>query len=417
MTRPFKLSTAEPVDPNSPLHWTRFWGDLQRNHKATIEARQDLVIWLANLHHAAINRAKPRAFSEVQVRLMDLRNMVRDYRPALDHFFEVKQQGYFIDEETFEVSTLIPKALPTQELKKVRETARSLRFEPPPQPDGGTVISKVILMDGISIKDITRKLLHEGRGELVPAVTWLLERGHNEINFHFKPSGKLKLRDTSVWPISGVETWPSWLREELFGPGIDLDAAYIQFLMQQVRETYADEPSLAQTLFPDLIRLLEDKEPFRRELCTKVIGIPYNKKGKDLVKRTIMSIANGSVISPTLLTNGSGFSLTAQIIVDAIPMAETSHLNEIGRRFQSIAAEFRRAKRIACLNEKKLPSRHNLKGIFRSYFAWERAARYALWEAVDRHGIMVHDGIDGIPERYRCNVDQIINQLQLRLTV
>lgn len=414
MTRPYRLSTHQPILPNSPLHWSRFWPDLQRLHKGRNEARQDLVIWLANLHHSAIHQGKPLAFCEVNVRLMDLRELVRDYRPALDYFFTVKQAGFYIDEDNFEVSKLIPKSLPKNETKLIEVTARTLKYEPPAKPDDA-VISKVYLQPGLKLKSITKKVLEGGRGELIPAVMWLLEQP-GELNFHFKPSGKLKLRDTSVWPISGIETWPGWLRELLFGPGIDLDAAYIQFLLQRLRGTYTN-PKLLKTLYPDLVRLLDDKEAFRKELCTQVLQRPYNEKNRSLIKQVIMSLANGSRISPALLTNGSGFSLTAELIIDSAADASTYDLTKIGARLQTIAKQFSSAKRVACISQGTAPSRQNIKKVFSSYFTWERAARYALWEAVDRHGIMVHDGLDGIPDVYRDNIETLVETLGLKLTV
>ena len=61
-------------------------------------------------------------------------------------------------------------------------------------------------------------------------------------------------------------------------------------------------------------------------------------------------------------------------------------------------------------------SRSNQKKVFSSYFEWERVARYAIWEACDRHGIMVHDGIDGIPQRYLDDLPRIMDELNIRLT-
>jgi hypothetical protein len=385
-------------------------------HRTRVEARQDLVLWLANLYHGAIHCGKPLGFCSIQVRLMDLREWVRDYKPALDHFFEVKQLGFHFDEDNTELTTLVPRKLPPEELNIVGETAESLRYEPPVVPVH-SVISKVYLSPGLDHKSLVARVLVHGRPELVPQLNWLLKQGQTELNFHFQPSGKLKQRDTSVWPIAAIETWPSWLREELFGPGIDLDSAYVQFLMHHLKVVFKGRDTLMQTLFPDLIRLLEDKENFRKELCTQVLQRPYNEKYRSLIKQVVMSLANGSKISPALLTNGGGFSLTAELIVDAAPDATISDLTAIGERLKRIADQFASARRYACMDLlKKSPTRKNVKQVFSGYFSWERKARYALWEEVGRHGIMVHDGLDGVPKDQLARLPELIKSLDLKLT-
>ncbi len=347
---------------------------------------------------------------------MDLREWVRDYQPALDHFFEVKQRGFYVDEDNRDLTTLVPKRLPLHELRAVDNTAEHLKYTPPPLPDDA-VVSKVHLQPGLDRKSIIARVMVAGRPEIVPQLNWLLTQPHTELNFYFAPSGKLKKRDTSVWPICAIETWPSWLREELFGPGIDLDSAYVQFLLHHLKHVFSGREPLMRTLFPDLIRLLDDKENFRKELCTQVLQQPYNDKYRSLIKQVIMSLANGSKISPTLLTNGSGFSLTAELIVDAAPDASVSDLTKIGERLKRIADQFATARKHACMHAlKRAPNRKNIKSVFGEYFAWERQARYALWEACGRHGIMVHDGLDGIPKEYLDNISELIESLDLRLT-
>jgi len=416
MTRPYRLSPESPLPPNHPLHWTRFWPDLQRLHRSRTEARQDLVLWLANLYYGSIRCGKPLHWCSVQVRLMDLRHWVRNYQPALNHFFEVKQRGFYVDDEHNELTTLVPKRLTAEELELVDDTAAHLRYEPPAKPDD-SVISKVYLRPNLDRKSLVARVLVHGRPEIVPQLNWLLTQPNTELNFHFQPSGKLKLRDTSVWPISAVETWPGWLREELFGPGIDLDSAYVQFLMHHLKRVFSDRHALLETLFPDLLRLLNDKENFREELCTQVLQRPYNDKYRSLIKQVIMSLANGSRISPALLTNGSGFSLTAELIVDAAPDATISDLTKIGERLKRIADQFASARRYACTDLlKKAPNRKNIKEVFSGYFAWERKARYALWEECGRHGIMVHDGLDGVPKQHLDRLEELIKTLDLRLT-
>lgn len=415
MSRPYHLSPRAPLAPTHPLHWSRFWPDKQRHHRGPNEARQDLVLWLANLYYGAVRCGKPVGFCTVEVELTKLREMVRDYRPALEYFFEVKQLGFHIDVEKRELTTLVPKRLEAKDLALVDQTAEDLRYVPPDRPEGAT-ISKVYLQPGLNRKTLVERTLAAGRPELVPQLHWLLSQVR-ELNFHFMPSGKLKQRDTSVWPISGIETWPSWLREELFGPGIDLDSAYVQFLLQHVRESYIEQPQMVQLTYPDLVRLLDDKEAFRQELCEQVLQRPYTPRWRALIKQVIMSIANGSKISAGLLTSSSKYSQTAVIINDAAPEATTSELMAIGNRLNRIAEQFASARKRACLHAlKKIPNRENVRAVFGEYFVWERQARYALWDAVGRHGIMVHDGIDGIPAEHLTRLPELIETLGLRLT-
>lgn len=414
MTRPYRLSTRSPIPPNHPLHWHRFWPDLQRIHRAKAEARQDLVLWLANLYYGTVRCGKPIGFCTVQIELTQLRDWVRDYRPALDWFFEVRQLGYRLDDENRELTTLVPRKLNQIDLSVIDQTQSEMRYELPPLPDD-SVISKVYLQPGLDHKDLVERTLLAGRPELIPPLKWILKQA--EINFHFIPSGKLKLRDTSVWPISGIETWPSWLRKELFGSGIDIDSAYVAFLIQHLREELKDRPHQLQLLFPDLLRLLEDKEAFRQELCEQVLQRPYTPAWRGVIKSVLMSIANGSKISSGLLFGGGEFSQTAKIIQETAPDATVTELICIGDRLQRIAEQFNSARKRICVWQlKQNPTRKNVKRVFGEYFAWERDARYRIWEAIGRHGIMVHDGIDGVPQQYLDQLPEISFSLGLRLT-
>jgi hypothetical protein len=42
------------------------------------------------------------------------------------------------------------------------------------------------------------------------------------------------------------------------------------------------------------------------------------------------------------------------------------------------------------------PNRDNLKMVFHKYFEWEKEARYSIWKATGKTGLMLHDGIDGV---------------------
>jgi hypothetical protein len=379
-----------------------------------MQERQDLILYIAQLHATAIadGRAtgKPRGFCEVQMRLMSLRTWVHDYRVVLDHFFDVTQTGYNFGDAGHEISTIVPKALDIDTIKEVE--SKAVTYLPPIRPDDG-VVSKVYVQQHNASR-IRQKLAQSSRPDLKAPVEWLLQQ--KEINFTFQRAGKLRQRDTSTWPIVAIETWPGWLREDLFGAGIDIDSAYTQYLLQCLQQIYADTPELLKTLFPDLIRSLEDKACWRFELCD-VLGLPHADDSVRIVKTICMSLANGSRISPGILQSGRAFSVTAEIIIRATDDVSVENLEKIGNRLQYISRQYANAKRAICTAHLKLnPSLRNQKQVFSSYFEWEREARYLIWEAVDRHGLMVHDGIDGIPEEYLSNIPALIAQIGLKVT-
>lgn len=422
MTTIYRLKAKKLPRPMDPLHVGNFYRK-ERTHRDSMQERQDLILYLAKLHAQASLKGKPRAFNTIQMRLTSLREWVYDYRPALDYFFEVQTLGYNLGDDNNEVSVLVPKDLGLH--THVQTQDFQLEYEPPPRPDDG-VISKVYIRKGYVYERSTGalnrcktgvigRLVEENRFDLIEAVKWIMQ--HEELNFVFKPAGKLQQRDTSVWPVAAVETWPAWLREALFGPGIDIDSAYTQYLMQHLRVMYADRIPLLKTLFPDLLALIEDKQKWRRELCEEVLGLPWNDENISLIKTVCMSLANGSRISPGILEGGQAFSVTAQIIIKAADEVTPARLDKIGRRLQSISRQYSQAKKDICALDLGLnPTLKNQKRVFGSYFEWEREARYLIWEAIDRHGVMVHDGIDGVPEEYLDRLPDLIQQVGIRLT-
>jgi hypothetical protein len=235
-----------------------------------------------------------------------------------------------------------------------------------------------------------------------------------ELNFIFQRSGRLKQRDTSVWPVAAIETWPSWLREALFGGGVDIENAYTQFLITHLRKT-VDREKL-ELLFPDLLAAVDDKVKWRFSLCD-ALGISCDDEGVSTVKKICMSLANGSRISPGILAGGRAFSVTAEVVIKATDDVSLENLDRIGLRLQKISRQYTLAKKMVCNQLLRLnPTRTNQKLVFSSYFEWEREARYAIWNAVDQHGIMVHDGIDGIPSAYTIDIQKIIDTVGLKVT-
>lgn len=420
MTPIYRLKARKQPRPMDPLHVGNFYRK-ERLHREAMQDRQDLILYLAKLHAHASIKGKPRAFNTIKLRLTSLREWVYDYRPALDYFFEVQQLGYNLGDDNNEVSVLVPKDLGLHTYVQTNDFG--LEYEPPPRPEDGVVSKVYIRRDYVYEKKcgtrcsggVLSRLVDENRFDLIEPVKWILK--HGELNFIFKPAGKLQQRDTSVWPVAAVETWPAWLREALFGPGIDIDSAYTQYLMHHLRGIYADRVSLLQTLFPDLLALIANKQQWRQHLCTEVLGLPWTEDNISLVKTICMSLANGSRISPGILEGGQAFSVTAQIIVKAADEVTPARLDKIGRFLQSVSRQYSRAKKDICALDLGLnPTTKNQKRVFGSYFEWEREARYSIWEAVGRHGIMVHDGIDGVPPEYLQDLPSLIARVGVRLT-
>lgn len=408
MTPIYRVKAQRQLSPTDPLHVSRFYGK-ERLHRQKMQDRQDLILYLAQLHHHASRL--PRGFNEVKLRLTSLRDWVYDYRQAVDHFFEVRQLGYSVNEDINEITTLVPRKL--DDALSAEVVRADITFDPGLRPDG--VISKVHVLPQ-DVCALVARLGAEGHHALIEPTRWLLNVAGGEVNFVFKPAGKLQQRDTSIWPVAAIETWPSWLREALFGPGIDIEAAYTQYLIQHLRLAYADKPKLYAILFPDLERAVTDKQAWRLELC-EVLGMEPTDEGISLVKTVCMSLANGSKISPALLTNGTSYSITADIIVRQVPDLSMGRLHQIGTRLRRISKQYADAKKVVCAHLLRLnPTRANQKRVFSSYFEWERTARYLMWESIDRHGIMVHDGIDGVPREYLDRLPELIQKIGLRLS-
>ena len=418
MTAIYRVAANKDLHHSDPLHVGRFYPDKQRFHRTKMRERQDLILYLANLHASSMKATRlgmPRAMCRIPIRLMSLRKWDQDYRVVLDHFFEVESLGFHIGDK-YELTVLIPKKLKVQEDIEASKAADNLTYVLPPRPDDSETISKVIIQIHKG-KEILDKLSRSSRIDLRAPVEWLLSQPGGEVNFHFARSGKLQQRDTSVWPVQAVETWPSWLREELFGPGVDIDSAYTQFMIQHLRDVYVNQPSMMSLMFPDLLRSLEDKKAWRKELCVDVLGLPHTDENLSTIKKLCMSLANGSRISPSILTGSRAFSVTADIVFASTDDVSLENLTAIGKRLEGIAKQYSSARKIVCLHLlEKNASRKNQKLVFSSYFEWERTARYMIWEAIGRQGIMVHDGIDGVPAEELANLPTIMKELNLRLT-
>ena len=357
------------IHPSSPLHWARYWPGLQRIHSKNIAKRQNLVVWLAKL-------CADSQSCWVTIRLTDLREYVRDYRPALDAFFHVLQTGYFVDEDTTEESTIKPKILEPEIKAEIDLLSNDLVFIPPKFKISETVSNVNVNPN----PDIVKLAIEKGRADLEPVIKWIQQQSN--LALCFDRAGTLQQRDTCTWPIRALECWPRWLRKELFGGGIDLDAAYIQFLLSQLQKSGVS----VDLLFPDLKRLIHNKEAIRKEL------VELTGSSEEVIKSVLMGLANGSKVSPGILMSDSEHSAIRQLLGKQNPQDAVL----IGERLKRIGDQFTSARKIVCLGLGNSASRKNQSKVFKAYFEWEREARYAIWEGIGRRGLMVHDGIEGV---------------------
>lgn len=381
--------------------------------------RQGLIISIAvGWYRMMRNNPSGAGFVEEETLITNLTRQVKDARKILDHFFKVTKVGFNFNNGIKSPSTITPKRLGKKMLAAVDELLNDIHFNPGlPPTDKGLVKSDVHLEKNIRSAVMTR-LKYDEREDLIPPVTWILKQD-SPITFYFRPSGKLQSRDTSVWPIRAIETWPGWLREMLFGTVIDIENSYSQFLVHNLEKKYKSNPLRMELKYPDVLRSDRDKVNFRQELLDllKLDNTPQNMK---VVKSLIMSLANGSNASPALMTSGSGRSEAVSIVLQVCPHLLPTELTKVGKRLSTIVKQFQGARRDLCIYMLKArPTRVNQKKIFSIYLDWERKARYKIWNATGRTGLQLHDGLDGVVHTETPDILQkrIFDECGIRVSV
>jgi hypothetical protein len=393
----YPVDIHRDLDRTHPLYVGHFFplkGMWWRKRKQ----RQGLIISMAIAWSRLVrkNMNNP-GFLEEEILITSLTSQVKDARVILEHFFNVKRIGFNFGESNKSPSIIVPRRLGAKMQKAIDNLNGEVHFSPGAAPTGVkyTESNVSVIYDG-GTELMVKRLEEAGREDLIPPVTWLINEP-NPIVFLFEPSGSLQARDKSVWPIKSIETWPGWLRQELFGTVVDIENAFVQYLVKNLEDKYADNPSRMELKFPDLLRADRDKQNFREEICRDLLRLPVNNESIAVVKHLIMSLANGSNATPTLLTNGSGRSEAVRIVLDACPHLSPTELLKVGARLSSITKQFKAAKRDLCIFMLKgLPTRENQKKIFHMYFDWERKARYMIHDAVGGTGLHLHDGLDGV---------------------
>ena len=384
------------LDRTNPLYVGNFF-NLRGMWWRKRKQRQGLIISMAIAWYRLVRKNMDNpGFIEAEIFITSLTRQVRDARVILDHFFTVKRIGFNFDANNKSPSIISPKRLPKKTQEAIEAIFNEIHFSPGLPPIGKRYTKSEVRVQKVDSARVIAELTRLGREDLIPPVVWLVQQP-NPITFYFEPSGSLQARDKSVWPIRAIETWPGWLRKELFGTVIDIENSYIQFIVQKLQEKYRSNPRLMELKYRDLLRADRDKKSFREELCRDYLRLPTTDENISVVKRLIMSLANGSNASPTLMTNGSGRSEAVRIVHEACPHLSGTELLKVGARLSTIAKQFVSAKRDLCiylLGDK--PSRENQKKIFRLYFEWERESRYKIHEIVGGTGLHLHDGLDGV---------------------
>jgi hypothetical protein len=388
----YPVKIDRELDRDHPLFVGNFYS-LKGMWWSNRKKRQGLIISIAVAWYRLVrdNKTAP-GFIEEETFITHLTKQLRDVRKVLDFFFTVTKIGYNFDNGSKGPSVITPKKLSNYYFLAIENLLAEIRFDPGNEPLETDLIKSSVTVRGNS--GLLKELALKKRDDLIPPVAWLLKQ--KEVNFYFKASGKLKARDTSVWPIRAIETWPSWLRDSLFGQSIDLEAAYLQFVILNLKKKYADNPDDLSKQYASLLDLHDNKLEFRERL-RKLIKLPDTHEGKKTVKKIIMSLANGSNISAALMTCQASRSEVARIIHLANPDLTPLEQISIGNELSTIAKQFKRARKELCtFLLKSSATRKNQKLIFHKYLAWERDARYQIWQAIGKNGLHLHDAIEGL---------------------
>jgi len=382
---------------DNPLYVGHFF-DLQGMWWTNRKKRQKMIISVAFAWYKLVKKQfKTPGMINEELMMTGLTREVRDAKQIIEHFFTITRVGFNLKDGVNHSPTLVtPKRLPWKYAEAIEEICTRITFNPGLPPTNKNLIQTNVIVRKESEALIRVRVKQEERNELIPALDWLFKQ-EGPITFYYRPAGKLQARDTSVWPIKAIETWPGWLRTELFGATIDIENAFCQFLLDHLERKHIDNMDLLRLKYPDLLRAAYDKQKFREELCLEILHRPPTDDNISVVKKLIMALANGSNASPQLMVTEGRIPEAVQIVKQAAPDATPTQLMRSGERLQAIAKQFRSAKRELCillLNSK--PTREAQKQIFQLYFQWEREARYKIWEAVGNSGLMIHDALDGI---------------------
>lgn len=375
------------IDLDSPLHVSKFF-NVGGSHYETRQKRQQLIVGCASEWLKLLSKGGRKAHHvPQQVFLTKYTYDLRDARSIIDHFFQVTEVGHNIRGDIAS-SQMVPKRLGEAETLAIKNFFESMdAFQPGIEP----VHDKSLTCSRVKIQfapDAVDKLKRIGRHDLIPEVKYVLSNEY--LNFYFARAGAVQARDKSVWPIVGIEQWPGWLRESLFGMCVDIDNAYVQFLVTHLEQIHADNPARMALMYPDLPRMIYEKELFRHDVCVNILKLPFTDENVKVVKALVMSLANGSRISERLMHVSKNQTEAVKIVIQHCGNRSIDELSEIGRKLGFIMKQFKSANR-------ELKSHGRVSdSVFHAYLKWERDARYKIWTSLGCQGIMMHDGLDGV---------------------
>lgn len=383
------------ISRDNPLFVGNFY-DLTGMWWQTRKARQAIILSIAvGWFYTTKRHRKAPGFIEDEILITALTSKVKDAKDVLVKFFDIKRIGFNFNNGTKSPTLVSPKKLRKNMVDAIEEIVNHVSFAPGLEP----LLQKNVVVSTVKVRQrsfhaIKERLQSINRHDLIPPVMWLMK--HETVKFYYAPSGKLQARDTSVWPVRGIEAWPGWLRKELFGTVIDIENAYCQFLVSKLYEKYEGDESKLEMLYPDILRADRDKVNFRNELCTQIFRLPITSDNISYVKKLIMALANGSNASEKMMISGTRSEAIA-LVLAANPDLPPSDFPAIGKRLGRIAKQFKTARKDMCQHLfGDRPTAANQKRVFHAYFEWEREQRYKIWEQTGKTGLMMHDGIDGV---------------------
>lgn len=414
------VQIEEELPISSPLHVSKFFS-LRGMWWSKRKARQTMILGIAAAWHKSISKQRGGyGFIEEEVYLTSLTSQVSDIKPVFEKFFHIKEIGYNFNNGLKSSTKCTPKKLPQAIVAEIDRILNQVTYYPGIEPtDPKLTVTHTQIVKGRT-SFIRQKLKDEDREDLLPMVNWLLKQD-NPIKFYYKPSGRLQARDTSVWPIRCIEQWPGWLRTELFGAVVDIDTSYCQYLISniaRIENNRRGRPELLALKYPDIMRLLADKQEFRRELIEDYLRLPVTEDSTKVIKRILMALANGSNCSEGLITSEHSQSQVVRVVREECPHLGIMDLAKVGDRLRKIVNQFRNAKRAICVDKYGKPSRQNMKKVFEDYFMWEREARHKIWEMAGFTGLALHDGLDGIVVNNPATfAERVLIKYGLRVTV
>jgi len=379
---------------DDPLYVGHFFPLKGMWFKKRVERQQMIYSVAIAWYRIASKQIKSPGMLSEEMFVTSLTSQDRAARSLIEHFFTITKLGFNYNDGTNHAPTVVsPKKLPDSYVYSIEKHLKDVTYHPGPAPTNDSYIQSNVKVRQHRASYILQRLEDDERTDLSAAVKYLLQRDVH--TFYYRPSGKLQARDTSVWPIRSIETWPGWLRSELFGTTIDIENSFCQYVVSYLEKSHVGREQILRLKYPDLLRAVYDKQNFREELCRDVLRLPTHDENISLVKRLVMALANGSNCTAGLMTSDSR-SEAVRIVKEASPDLSPTEMISAGDRCHKIARQFRAAKREMCFIFGMKPTRDNLKMVFHKYFDWEKEARYAIWTATGKTGLMLHDGLDGV---------------------